>query len=218
MEGMGITNFRDNVVIEWGNGPNYGVGAGSTSSPDEVDVRDVVGEPEDTRPPGYIYGFEALYSCASGPLSPEDILAWLQIQSSGINADLRTCILHAEQRNKVVEDLDALLAQMTESGDYLSLEAQADEILAAYEGTPFEETVQKALACFDNSIDKAFGENELQTARDQMQTQIDALGKDAQMDMINIQQLTNRLNEQFGFASAYAAKHHDTSMAIISNI
>ena len=52
----------------------------------------------------------------------------------------------------------------------------------------------------------------------ELQTLIDKLGKDDQMDMVYIQTLSDRLNEQFGFASSYASKYHDTLMAIIGNM
>ena len=169
-------------------------------------------------PSGYIYGFEDFFAGRSGPVTPDELLLWLEGHAQDINDQLRERMLNADMRNRLVEDLSTLKAQVT-TGTHPELKAEGEALLAAYVGTPYEEAARKALDGVINNPDKEeFGATEAEKVSSEMQSVIDKLGKDDQMDMIYIQQLANRLNEQFGFGSAYLSKQHDTLMAIIGNV
>jgi hypothetical protein len=171
-----------------------------------------------TLPSDYIYGFESLFASRSGPVTSSELMIWLKQFSGGINEQLRERMLQADMRNKLVQDLTYLKSTLTETANFDAFEAEAYELLKAYKGTPFESDVAEALNGVLINTDGFYDKDEISGTTGKMQSVIDKLGQDSQFDMIYIQQLTDKLNEQFGFASNYMSKQHDTLMAIIGNV
>ena len=165
---------------------------------------------------GYDSGCEGLFADRCGPVTPEELLLWLKGHSQDINDQLRERMLNADMRNELIADLSTLKAQVNQYAPE-GLKAQGEALLAAYVGTPYEEAARTALTGIIGNKDDIFGADEATKVSGEMQTVIDKLGKDDQMDMIYIQQLANRLNEQFGFGSAYLSNLHNTTMSIIGN-
>jgi hypothetical protein len=162
----------------------------------------------------------------SGYVSSSEMLIWLQNYSTSMSELQRDLMMGCDLRNKLVEDLAFLKAQIREGGSregdvdaYVDgIEAHAQQMLEAYEGTPYYETLVETLGPITGNGDKYYSADEVTNITGNLQGLIDSLGKSDQMDMIQIQDIMSQVSNKFQAVSKVMASTNDTVMAIISSI
>lgn len=178
-------------------------------------------EPAPCGASSYQYGPLGAFDFGSGALSNLELMLWVQKHSSFVNEQLKDLMSTADVRNKLSEDLGYLKAQINDSADGAMTEqarADAQALLDAYAGTPYEQDLARVLGPIIDNPDSAFGKDEAQRITDGMQSLIDGYGKDDQYAMINIQDLTSRIREMYNMASNMMSSAHQTYMAILGNV
>jgi hypothetical protein len=87
-------------------------------------------------------------SAQSGYITSGELMAWLAVVGGNTYDDMRRQMVGTEQRRELQKDLTSLKSIIEEAqstGDPDKLELAMKELVAKYEGTPFEARVTKAL-------------------------------------------------------------------------
>jgi hypothetical protein len=141
----------------------------------------------------------------------------------GLQRDL---MLGTEERNKLVEDLSFLKSQVRKGGgengtdDWVkAIGAQAEALLAAYEGTPYYDELAKVLSgVIGGAGDGEFTEDEASKIQGELQSMIDALQKDDQIAMIQLQDVVGTVGNKIQSVSQVIAAANQTMMSVVGNI
>ncbi|HEV8244646.1 MAG TPA: hypothetical protein VGP93_02670, partial [Polyangiaceae bacterium] len=103
--------------------------------------------------------------------------------------------------------------------DVVSVKAQAQAMLEAYKGTPYEaEVTAKLNTVLQAAEDGEFSDNEVSVVTEALQGTIDDYQKQDQVDMIYIQDLTSRIREGIQLVSNIVSSSNQTSMSIVGNV
>ncbi len=199
--------------------PKYGVRAESADPASDMSAS--MADQAETSAAIMNYGFGLAPSTLAGEgyISSNDLMVWVAQHTKGLNQQLRDLMNGCEARNKLVEDLAHVKAQVTEAADASQTKVLAENMIAAYEGTPYADEVKAVLTPVINGAgDGDYGKDEVTAITGDLQGKIDALQKQDQLDMIAIQDLTGRIREQLQLVSNLFAAASQTSMAIVGNV
>ena len=176
-------------------------------------------------PPANTYGGYDAMSGGSGFVSESELMLWLEAHSEELNGELRGLMNVCEARNQLVEDLGKVKSVIAEGVPQQQVQADVEQLLEEYAGSPYEQELKQLLqpvldGVARNTIDDSggFAEVDIENWNSRIQNQLDAYGKADQMDMLRIQDLTNRLREGFQLVSQMISGIHQTSMAIVGNV
>jgi hypothetical protein len=171
-------------------------------------------EPVETTP--WAYGPPATTARDSNFISDENLLLWLAQKQDGLYGELRDNMDMSRERSKLMEDLAHLQAGIT--GGSITRDNIAEELrplLDAYAGTPLgrelEETFGPMLATLAEG-------GEPGSFQDTIQGTIDALGRDDQLALIEIQSLTADIREAAQLASNLLSSSNQAASSIVGNI
>jgi hypothetical protein len=161
-----------------------------------------------------------------GSLSNEELMQWVAQHNDKLNGNLRDLMTSADDRLKLAEDFTNVKALIGAKLDKETAKAAAEAMIAAYEGTPYEQEVRDVLepvvASLAHRIEKypkdPLPEDTLSTTRDPIQGAIDSIQKQDQLDMIAIQDLTSQIRENTQLVSNMISSINQTTMSIIGNV
>jgi hypothetical protein len=187
----------------------------------------------------------------SNYISDEDLLVWLAQKQDGLYGDLRDRIDASRARSKLMEDLNHLKG-LIDGGELDREEALAEihELLSAYEGTEFEQTLNELFAeplealsrvpeeatdsmpeldtaiplphvetgSIQRGIVEALSKPVLDRLSSSIESKVDALGRDDQLALIEVQSLTADIREAAQLASNLVASSNQATSTIVGNI
>jgi len=182
-------------------------------------------------PGSQAYGTEAAPERESNFISDSDLLLWLAQKQDGMYAELRDLMDMSRERSKFIEDLSHLKAMVDGGASGEVIQAEMDAMLQAYAGTPYEAELRElfddasvngvAIQCAELA-DQATGMergDELRKRLSQtLEGKIDALGRDDQLTLIEIQSLTSDIRETAQLVSNLMASSSQAANTIVGNV
>jgi hypothetical protein len=183
--------------------------------------------PAETTP--YSYGPPAAASRETNYISDENLLLWLADKQDGLYADLRDRMDSSRARSKAMEDL-AHIKQRVERGEMspAELHAEITALIESYRGTPLEPALEEIFGPKLEELGRALQESSMVGGARQIidaaalsaaiQSKIDALGRDDELALIEIQSLTADINQAAQLASNLLSSSNQTANAILGNI
>ena len=180
-------------------------------------------------PGGYDYGPPPTVVRDTNYISDENLLVWLAQKQDGIYGELRDHIDMSKARSKLMADLSHVKSMLDADMPPNEVEVEMKALLAAYAGTPFEEDLTKLfagpLAAIEfarqdpggpTSVVDAF--KSLEKLSSEIESKVDALGRDDQLELIKIQSLTADAREAAQLASNLLSSSNQASNTIVGNI
>ena len=206
--------------------------SGSTAAPENPSA-DEANAPEesardDTTPGGYAYGPPPTIVRDSNYISDENLLVWLAQKQDGLYGELRDHMDTSRARSKLMADLNHLKGALDEGMNSDEAKAEMEQMLEQYAGTPFEaelnEIFAEPLAHLQNlsDVDRAgaefFSDSFLERLSTSIQSKVEELGRDDQLELIEIQSLTADIREASQLASNLVASSSQAANTIVGNI
>jgi hypothetical protein len=189
-------------------------------------------EPADTTP--YTYGPPAAVPRETNYISDENLLLWLAEKQDGLYADLHERMDLSRDRSKLMEDLSHIKERI-EAGNLTPQQAydEVTALLQSYEGSPFGPALEALFGPLLDDLGRAlptsdgvFAEaaalplsiEQAKEIADSIKSHVDALGRDDQLALIEIQSLTADINQAAQLASNLLSSSNQTQNAILGNI
>jgi hypothetical protein len=155
-------------------------------------------------------------------------LLWLAERQDGLYGELRDHMDMSRARSKLIEDLGHL-KQLVDSNTLTPEEAiaEVESLLAAYAGTELgqglDELLGPALSAIrmdlmNDEINPNAGEAFVSDLSGLIGNKMDALGRDDQLELIQIQSLTSDIREASQLASNLMASSSQATNTIVGNI
>ncbi|HEX6767502.1 MAG TPA: hypothetical protein VF103_18515 [Polyangiaceae bacterium] len=175
----------------------------------------------------YQYGPPPTEIRESNYISDENLLVWLAQKQEGLYGELRDHMDTSRARSKLIADLNHLNESIDDDDNPAEVSAKIDGLLAAYEGTPFEAELTELLAPLEASLDVAAGtsaqapnqdNDEINDIKAALKSKIDELGRDDQLELVQIQSLTADIREAGQLASNLIASSNQAANTIVGNI
>ena len=205
--------------------------SGATTPPEPLSV-DEAATPErsdldDTTPGGYAYGPPPTIVHDSNYISDENLLVWLAQTQDGLYGELRDHMDMSRARSKLMADLNHLKSELDgDDTDPAQVRAEIEALLAQYAGTPFETELNELFAAPlaelelsmttpDGTFSYSNFEEQLSAA---LESKVDELGRDDQLELIEIQSLTADIREASQLASNLVASGAQAANTIVGNI
>lgn len=174
----------------------------------------------------YPYGPPPVVERDSNYVSDEALLLWLAEKQDGLHGDLREHMDLARTRSKLIEDLNRIKSLVDEGTDPDVVAREMSWMLAAYKDTEFADGLREV---FDSALEEVamysraphgsvVGEAQIDEASALIQGHIDALGRDDQLALIQIQSLTADIREASQLASNLMASANQAANTIVGNI
>ncbi len=181
-------------------------------------------------------------------VSNDSIIAWMETKTSGEYASLSDSMdlanTRADQEQTLNDIKELIVSSKTNGGDAKDLRAAVSDALQKYEDDP---EMTKALQPISDSIEKAYSDAEGSSSTtststsgdtsnnaitttvtinddqrkawgDDIDAALDPMGKQDQLGMIDIQQMTSEINQAKQIASAILDSADSAAKAIINHI
>jgi hypothetical protein len=206
----------------------------STAPADSLPTDDANAMPErddldEPHPGGYAYGPPPTIVRDSNYISDENLLVWLAQKQDGLYAELRDHMDMSRARSKLMADLSYLKSQLDRGMSPEEAKAAIEALLEAYAGTEFETElnellagplaeVEGILAMHEASPTRLLSDQFLEQVSSQIQSKVDALGRDDHLELVEIQSLTADLREASQLASNLVASSNQAANTIVGNI
>lgn len=172
------------------------------------------------------YGPPALVAPESNYMSDEAMLLWLAEKTDGKYGELRDAMDTSRRRSKLIEDL-AYIKNLADGGaTQAEVAAELTKLVDAYRGTEFEQELYEFAAPLvegalpepiETAVD-SFAEISNEQFSQALESKIDALGRDDQLALIQIQSLTADIREAQQLASNLMSSSSQAANAIVGNI
>lgn len=210
--------------------PSAGVSGASNSYPtDEANATSEQTATNDATPGGYEYGPPPTVVRDTNYISDENLLVWLAQKQDGIYGELRDHIDMSKARSKLMADLSHLKSEVDRGIGPEAAQAAVEELLTAYAGSPFEQELNQLLAAplaeiqgiaamMDGTPGKLLSDQFLEQLSSSIESKVDALGRDDQLELIEIQSLTADAREASQLASNLLSSSNQASNTIVGNI
>ena len=183
---------------------------------------------DDTTPGGYAYGPPPTIVRDSNYISDENLLVWLAQKQDGIYGELRSHMDMSRARSKLMADLNHLKEKLDGGMTHDEAQAEMELLLEQYAGTPFEAELNELFAeplaylqertDVDRAGEMVFSGNLLEQLSTSIESEVDRLGRDDQLELIEIQSLSADLRETSQLASNLVASANQASNTIVGNI
>ena len=164
----------------------------------------------------------------SNYISDENLLVWLAQKQEGLYGELRDHMDMSRARSKLIADLSYLNESLETTNNPREVIAKIDQLLAAYEGTPFEQQLTELLVPLRDALAVASAgpallppgrdDDEVKDIKAALQSKIDELGRDDQLELVQIQSLTSDIREASQLASNLIASSNQAANTIVGNI
>jgi hypothetical protein len=208
--------------------------SGSTVPPDTLPADEVNATPEsaldDTTPGGYAYGPPPTIVRDSNYISDENLLVWLAQKQDGLYGELRDHMDTSRARSKLMADLNHLKGEVDRGMSPAEAKAEIEALLEKYAGTEFEGALNELFAGPLAEIELILERSEttelgnilsdqfLEQLSGSVQSKVDELGRDDQLELIEIQSLTADIREGSQLASNLVASSNQASNTIVGTI
>jgi hypothetical protein len=186
--------------------------------------------PEDA-PPGpaapWNYGPPAMAPRESNFISDESLLLWLAQKQDGLYGDLRDHMDMSRERSKLILDLSHLKENIDSGQSPEQIREQVEQILQSYGDTPYADDLEKLFQSFFGAFEIdaelrmpviSMADKETADLSAAIQSTVDSLGRDDQLELIQIQSLTADIREAGQLASNLLSSSNQTANAIVGNI
>jgi hypothetical protein len=176
----------------------------------------------------FAYGPPETVNRASNFISDDNLLIWLAQRQDGLYGELRDHMDMSRARSKLIEDLGHLKQEVdSQSLTPEDAIAEVESLLAAYAGTEVGQGLDELLGpklveirwMLQNApvtLDGA--EAVVQELSGILGNKMDALGRDDQLELIQIQSLTSDIREASQLASNLLASGSQATNTIVGNI
>jgi hypothetical protein len=176
----------------------------------------------------YSYGYTVPAGGLPTHVSDGELLLWLEGKSQETYGRVREAMELSTARSKLMQDLTHLKGMIESNAPGEEVEAAINELRAAYVGTEFEADLAALLGAtpvpgyiqagpitlpldgLTDAQEKALVEN--------YQAQIDKLGRDDQLALVQIQDLMSNIREMSQLTSNLLASRDQASNTIVGNI
>lgn len=179
---------------------------------------------------------------SSGGFSGDNaLMAFAAMQQSRMSDDLSERMRTADVKAQLSKDISDLKAEMSSANHdtkyFRELDKHFHAVLEKYEGEPscadaldtvkeMAYSVHKHVQDFGHVSSKPFADNTIPKYEDgnmndmcaKMQAAIDALGSNAQLDMIGLKQLNDNMNNSSGVISGIMESRQNATASIIQNL
>jgi hypothetical protein len=203
----------------------------ANSHVERADVAELV-PPEAGPIESHAYGPPATVTRESNYISDESLMLWLAEKTDGKYGELRDAMDTSRRRSKLIEDLGHIKTMVDRGASDEEVATELSALMEAYRGTEFElelhefaaPLVNERLApeAFEDTINalKAVGiaHFDREDVAAEFQGKIDALTRDDQLALIQIQSLTADIREAQQLASNLMSSSSQAANAIIGNI
>lgn len=182
----------------------------------------------DTAP--YAYGPPAIAPRESNYISDDNLLLWLAEKQNGLYGDLRELMDTSKARSKLMEDLSHIKERLDrQESAPEDLRAEMELLLSSYAGSPFEAELEELFRPMLDELEIALtlergyspvplSDQQAEDFSKTIESKIDALGRDDQLALIQIQSLTSDINQAAQLASNLLSSSNQTENTIVGNI
>jgi hypothetical protein len=177
-------------------------------------------------PSGYVYGYVAPEGGLPPFLSDGELMSWLQTKSEETYARVRDVMGVSTERSKLMQDLTHLKGLIDSAAPSETVVAEMDALNAAYAGSAYEAEV--AALCGPEAQQKISNDALLEAqgldlgyddaVSEDIQAQIDKLGRDDQLALVQIQSLMSDIRETAQLTSNMLSSRDQASNTIVGNI
>jgi hypothetical protein len=172
------------------------------------------------------YGPPATIARESNYISDESLLLWLAEKTGDKYGELHDAMDVSRRRSKLIEDLSHIKTMADRGATQEEVAAELTKLLEAYRGTEFEQELYEFAApliagAMPERLQEAiesFADVSNEHLSQALQSKIDALGRDDQLALIQIQSLTADIREAQQLASNLMSSSSQAANAIIGNI
>jgi len=170
---------------------------------------------------------EATARGESNYISDENLLLWLAQKQEGLYGERRDHMDLSRERSKLTADLNHLKDTIDSTDDPAAVSAKVNELLEAYQGSDFEKELDELLVPLRESLDAAAvasvnapgtDNDEITDITEAIKSKVEELGRDDQLELIQIQSLTADIREAGQLASNLIASSNQASNTIVGNI
>ena len=174
----------------------------------------------------YQYGPPTAVERETNYISDNDLLAWLAQRQDGMYGELRDLMDMSRERSKVIEDLAHFKAMADGGVELPELAAEAARLLTAYAGTEYEERLRAIVGFMDmplidltsvDAFDSFVGPTKERLSAD-LEGMMDALTRDDQLALIDIQSLTSDIREASQLVSNLMSSSSQAANTIVGNL
>lgn len=176
----------------------------------------------------YSYGYAPPTGGLPTHVSDGELLLWLEHKSQETYGRVREVMEISTERSKLMQDLTHVKGLIEGDASGTELNQALDDLSAAYAGTPFEDEVAALVASVPRAEtvtgplgpvtdDNMTDEQEKALAED-FQAEIDKLGRDDQLALVQIQDLMSNIREMSQLTSNLLASRDQASNTIVGNI